>query len=232
MPHFVDPEFGEITIRRLARARYVRIKVGTDGRYTATAPLLTPVTFVKHMVATSRDELRKLASHTSIVNPYSAGQQIGKTHRIAVVPSTMVSTPQVTVVRSRIVVTLPPSHSIENQSVQQLIRDTVTKALRREAKAVLPVRLARLAHSYGFHYSAVRFSHSGGRWGSCSSGGTISLNIALMKLPDTLIDYVLAHELCHTRHMNHSRAFWREVELVNPLYRVHRQQLKKHTPSV
>jgi predicted metal-dependent hydrolase len=92
--------------------------------------------------------------------------------------------------------------------------------------------LKDMAQRYGFSYQRLRFSHSGGRWGSCSSTGTISLNIALMKLSDDLIYYVLAHELSHTRQMNHSAAFWREVSQIDPRYKLHRQQLKRQSPIV
>lgn len=232
MASFVDAEFGEITIRRVAHARYVRIKVRTDGRFEATAPLLTPTLFIKKMVTDSRAKLRNLAAHTSIMNPYVDGQQIGKEHAIAVIPTTMVTSPQVSTLRNRIIVKLPPNSTLADKSIQQSLRVAVAKILRKEAREYLPDRLSALASTYGFHYARLRFSHSGGRWGSCTSQGTISLNIALMKLPDTLIDYVLIHELCHTRHMNHSPAFWQAVETIDPLYKTHRKLLKKHTPII
>ena len=232
MASITDAEFGEITIKRIASTRHVRIRVGNDGRYIATAPAYTPLYFIKRMVESSRDELRKLADHTSIASPYVDGQQIGKSHQLAVVPTSMVSSPTVSVKKQKIVVQLPPSIALSDMSVQQQIRDTVIRTLRKEAKAYLPKRLKYLADMHGFSYEKIRFSHSSGRWGSCSSAGTISLNIALMKLPHELIDYVLIHELSHTRQMNHSVAFWAEVASYDTHYRLHRRLLKKESPSV
>ena len=232
MASIIDAEFGEITIRRIASTRHVRIRVANDGRYVATAPAYTPVYFIKRMVESSRDELRKLAAHTSIGSPYVDGQQIGKSHQLAVVPTSMVKAPTLTVRKQKIIAQLPPSSSLGDTQVQQQIRDTVIRVLRKEAKAYLPKRLKYLADQYGFSYEKVRFSHSSGRWGSCSSAGTISLNIALMKLPHELIDYVLIHELCHTRQMNHSDAFWGEVMTYDPHFQMHRRHLKKESPSV
>lgn len=232
MSSFVDPEFGEIVVQKRRGARNVRIKVGTDGRYVATAPTYTPLFYIKQIINASRADLRKLANNTSVTKPYVDGQPIGQHHILAVVPTQMVAHPTTKVQRERLLVYLPPTFSLEESSVQQQVRDAVITILRREAKAYLPNRLATLASQYGFHYERIRFSHASGRWGSCSSTGTISLNIALMKLSPELIDYVLIHELCHTRQMNHSSAFWTEVGKYDSHYWAHRQLIKHETPTV
>ena len=194
--------------------------------------LFRSLAFIRSFIERSREDLRKIAKDSSIAQSYRDGQLIGKTHQLAIVPTQMIKQPEIRTMRGKLLVKLPPEFSLEDQDVQQQIRDEAIKILRRDAKKYLPPLLEELAGTHGFAYQRVRFSHAGSRWGSCSSNGTISLNIALMKLPDELIRYVLIHELCHTRHMNHSAAFWREVERYDPRYRLHRQQLKRQTPIV
>lgn len=232
MASFIDKEFGEITVHKRRGSRNIHIKVGTDGRYVATVPPFTPVLYIKQVINNSRDELRKLAQNTSVTQPYIDGQQIGQQHALAVVPTRMIKKPEVKVLRGKLVVYLPPDARLSDLEVQQQVRDAAITILRREAKAYLPGKLAEIAKQHGFHYERVRFSHAAGRWGSCSSTGTISLNIALMKLPIELIDYVLIHELCHTRQMNHSTAFWGEVGQLDPHYKLHKRQIAQHTPAV
>ena len=232
MPEIVDTEFGTIAVRKLARSRSIRFSVSTSGRLNATVPRLTPLFVIKQVLNSSRPALRKLLDNPHTHTEYLDGQQIGKQHVLAVVPTHMVNNVEIQTTRGTLIVKVPPTHTLGSTATQQLVRDEVTRILRREAKRILPDRLAHLAHEHGFRYEKVRFSHSSGRWGSCSSTGTISLNIALMKLPDELIDYVLIHELSHTRHMNHSPAFWTEVERIDPHYKLHRRQIKKQTPTV
>jgi predicted metal-dependent hydrolase len=73
-------------------------------------------------------------------------------------------------------------------------------------------RLRRLAQRYGFSYNKVSIRNQKTRWGSCSAKGNISLNVKLVALPPELLDYVLLHELVHTRVHNHSRKFWKELD--------------------
>ena len=81
------------------------------------------------------------------------------------------------------------------------------EAMRRQAKAQLPGRLAELAARYDFMYNRVAIKHNATNWGSCSSKGNINLNLNIVRLPKVLQDYVLLHELCHLRHQDHGHGF-------------------------
>jgi predicted metal-dependent hydrolase len=194
-------------------------------------PLYAPVFLVKRLIKSSREELRKLLAEQHSDSQYEAGMQVGKSHTLLVRP---VTANLATAKRhgQQIVVSLPSDTTLNHPATARIVRDVVIEALRLEAKSYLPKRLAFLAEKYSFTYERVRFSHSSGRWGSCSSNGTISLNIALMKLPFEIIDYVLVHELSHTVHMNHSDAFWQLVSKGDSQYKAHRRELKKETPSI
>ena len=70
------------------------------------------------------------------------------------------------------------------------------------------------------------------RWGSCSSRGRINLNQTLLFLPAHAVRYLLVHELCHTRHMNHSASFWRLVTELMPDYQQHENNLRAATRTL
>lgn len=230
MPTIEDAEFGTITIQKNIRSSSVRIRVAPNGRLRVSAPRYTPTIYIKRLITKSRDELRDLlATHQQQGMRLYDGMQVGKSHSLSVTQGTRRAVARS---KQRIIATLAPGETLDDPEVNAMVRDAVTSALRREAKSYLPKRLAYLAQQHGFSYSSVRFSHAGGRWGSCSSGGTISLNIALMKLPFELIDYVLYHELAHTKHLNHSDAFWATVQACDPAYLTHRRLLKKESPAI
>ena len=231
MPTIIDEEFGVITLRRSAQASHVRIRVAPDGRLRASLPLYAPVFLVKRLLKNSREELREMLAEQHSETVFEHGMTIGKSHSLIVRPTTVKA---VTATRhgQQIIVSLPTDTALNEPSAARIVRDKVIEALRIEAKSYLPKRLAFLAEKYGFSYTKVRFSHASGRWGSCSSNGTISLNIALMKLPFELIDYVLIHELSHTIQMNHSDKFWKLVSVGDPEYKNHRRALKNENPSI
>ncbi len=229
MPIIHDDEFGKVIIRRSARASQVRLRVGPDGSLRASLPLYAPTFLVKRLIKTSRPQLRELLTQSIPETAYHDGMVIGKSHRLVVQAA-----PELSVVRKKqdIIVSLPESLSLKHPTVVKQVREAVIAALRVEAKSYLPKRLQYLSEQRGLHYEKVRFSHASGRWGSCSSKGTISLNIALMKLPFELIDYVIVHELAHTVQMNHSAQFWALVAGGDPDYKIHRRQLRNEAPSI
>lgn len=226
----IDEEFGTVAYRRSPQARFVRIRVAEDGSIRASLPKRAPLYMVKQLINSSRLEIRKLINEQRAKQvTYSDGMAIGHSHRLHIEYAD-IDEPHKKVTGQALLITLPHAYREQNGIAHQFISSQVKAALKREAKAYLPRRLRYLADMHGFMYERERFGNQRGRWGSCSSTGTISLNVALMNLPHELIDYVLIHELAHTRQMNHSPDFWGIVENCMPDYKQYRKILKTMSP--
>ena len=102
----------------------------------------------------------------------------------------------------------PTGTDYTTERTQKVLSQGIRGAMKHCAGVMLPPRLEALAKKHGFRYSRCSVRDVQSRWGSCTSRGSINLNIHLVLLPDILIDYVLLHELCHTVEMNHSDRFW------------------------
>lgn len=229
MPTIYDTEFGDITVRRSVRSSAIRISVAPGGMLKASLPAYTPLFSLKRVINSSRNQLRRMLEQQSPAYELADGQKIGKSHHLKIIRSSRRSIKRY---KQQITIILGPDDQLTDPGLIQEAREAIAAALRVEAKSYLPKRLRYLANQLGYDYDRVRFSHASGRWGSCSTTGTISLNIALMKLPHELIDYVLVHELSHTKQMNHSAKFWQLVEDADPSYKLHRKLLKMHSPSI
>lgn len=101
---------------------------------------------------------------------------------------------------------------------------------RAKAEQVLKKRTQELAHTYGFEFNRVSIKNTRTRWGSCSTKKNINLHYKLIFLKDEYRDYVIVHELCHLRQMNHSQAFWDEVEAIMPAYKGIAQKMRNLSP--
>ncbi len=100
--------------------------------------------------------------------------------------------------------------------------------LKAQAQSDFAARLARWAPCVGAAPVRLTIRTQRTRWGSCSAKGAISLNALLMLAPETVRDYVVVHELCHLKEMNHSSRFWAEVARVLPTYARERDWLKEN----
>lgn len=94
---------------------------------------------------------------------------------------------------------------------RETIQDNFDDISMSAVKEMLTSRLNQLAKKHGFRYNKVSIRRQRTRWGSCSHKNNISLNMKMVKLPDELMDYVILHELVHTRIHNHSKKFWAEL---------------------
>ena len=229
----VDDQFGEIIVRRHPRSTKISVRISPQNTIIVTAPRRTLRSTIRRAVRSMRNDIEQMLSEHAHSMTYSDDQPIGKSWHLIVIAT---NDDDLTIRRDtktrRLTIMLPSKLTVSVPSVQRAISQEVQKILRKEARVYLPSRLSTLALRHGFRFKKTRLTHASTRWGSCSSSGTISMNIALMKLPLDIIDYVLIHELCHTIQMNHSPAFWKLVEAADPDFKRHRAYLRSTSPRI
>lgn len=100
--------------------------------------------------------------------------------------------------------------------------------LREQTRKLVTARVQYFAPIVGVTYNqfAIRVQHT--RWGSCSSKGNLNFNCLLCLVPPEVLDYVVVHELCHRKELNHSDRFWREVERIMPDYKTRKKWLREN----
>lgn len=121
--------------------------------------------------------------------------------------------------------------SVESGNVENVTLDKI-KALAEQALEIIPTRVEYFARIIGVTYGNITIRNQKTRWGSCSSKGNLNFNCLLMLAPPEVLDYVVAHELCHRKQMNHSKAFWSEVEKVFPDYKKSIKWLKEEGSQI
>lgn len=218
-----------VNIYKRRGSRNLRLTVNAEGEVRvsipAWAPYRTGLDFAKSRhdwILTQRGSGRVLVD----------GQPIGKAHHLSFQARTAVSRPASRVTAGAVVVTHPPDLDISHPTVQRAARDGSIRALRAQAERLLPQRLAALAETHGFNYSGVGIKLLKSRWGSCDQNGFIALNLFLMQLPWEYIDYVLLHELVHTRVMRHGPDFWQAMTELMPDAKTVRRSLRECRPAV
>lgn len=99
---------------------------------------------------------------------------------------------------------------------------------KKEAREILKERAEAISKEIGVKYKRIRLSSAQKRWGSCSIFGIVNLNWRLIFIPEKVRNYVVLHELVHLKHMNHSKAFWKEVEKHDPNYKESKKWLSEN----
>lgn len=217
---------GTIHVYKRRGTKNIRLSVNADGKIRVTMPTWLPY---KAGVAFAAQKQNWLLSHQDKTSNLEDGQRIGKYHtfRFSVKSGSKVQT---RVTATEILISYPTAAS--TTEIQNGAHSAAQRALKTEAEQLLPQRLASLSAKTGFTYKSVGVRHLKARWGSCNNKQEITLNYYLMQLPWELIDYVLVHELAHTKHLHHATVFWDTVESVMPNYKERKKLLKQHQPSV
>ena len=130
-----------------------------------------------------------------------------------------------------------PAPMQKNSSVDKNILSTTVKKriesyLKQQAQAVIPLKVAYYAQLTQLTHTSIKIRQYRARWGSCNNRGELSFNYLLMMLPMYVIDYVVVHELCHLRHLNHSKDFWLLVEKYFPEYQQAKAWIKANQSAL
>ena len=202
-----DAELGTITWKVNAKARRMTFRTKPEGVF-ATVPTGTTQKEVKMAIETLRPKLLK-AKEKAKPKPlidlnYRIDAEYFKLSLVSGNRERFLSHSELGEMR----IICPPNADFNDEKLQEWLNKVIVETLRRNAKIVLPPRLYMLSMKHGLPYEQLKINSSKGRWGSCSAKKHINLSCYLMLLPSHLIDYVLLHELAHTKEMNHSEKFW------------------------
>lgn len=223
----IIPEIGDVTLYKRRGNRSMRLSIGLNGEVRVSLPYWLPYAAGAEF---ARSKAGWIAANRSSAKTLKHGEAIGKAHRLYFEPRAAIQKVSSRVTHTEIRISHPASHTYTDQAVQKIAQKASIKALYKEAETLLPQRLRTLAEQRGFTYRSVSVKQLKSRWGSCNSDQEITLNVFLMQLPWHLIDYVLLHELTHTRIMQHGTPFWEELERHLPNAKGLRKQISVYQP--
>jgi predicted metal-dependent hydrolase len=233
--HQIIIEGIEITLRKNRRARHMIISIKPlDGTIVSIPQRFTfsdgeDLARQKiDWIRTHLEKIQKMKNNTPII--YGSSQFETRNHKLDL-HEWGKDNISVRLSQGKINIKYPVGHKVDSLPVQKAIRLGIEKAYREEAKEYLPKRLNDLSDNLNLPFKEVFIKNIKSRWGSCSSKGNINLSIHLMRLPDHLIDYVLLHELAHTKVRNHSKVFWSFLETLLEDSKKLDKELKKYKIS-
>jgi predicted metal-dependent hydrolase len=210
---------GTVTLRRNRRARRFGIRVTMFDGVLVTVPWFASYAgameavernrrwILRQMHRVGEQERRQLGSAAE-------GGYVTRMHRL-LVEQDEIETTTVRVRSGVIAVRCPRALHVDSIPVRRAIQSGILAAYRIEARAYLPGRVRELAGRHGFTYRRLFIKDLRSRWGSCSVVNNINLAVQLMRLSDDLVDYVILHELAHTKVKNHSPGFWALLDQVS-----------------
>jgi predicted metal-dependent hydrolase len=222
------PDIGTVTLYKRRGNRSLRLSIGAGGEIRVSLPYWLPYKAGEQFVLSKAPWIAANRTKTSVALQH--GHAIGKAHRLYFDQQAMATRVSARVAANEVRISFPAIYGPHDHAVQLAAHRASIRALRKEAEALLPQRLEALATQTGLTYASVSIKQMKSRWGSCSSHREITLNLFLMQLPWHLIDYVLVHELSHTKVMQHGAPFWKEMERHLPRAKELRKQMAAYQP--
>ena len=209
-----DSELGTITLRPNPRARKIICRY-RDGRFLLTHPPYTSKKEIEHVIESMRQSMLKLRERTTgTQTELKNGSVLNLCSTKITISEGRLSNFYCTPKDGAYHLICPEKTDYNSPSTKAILKKHIENILRKEAHKLLPPKVEKYASLYHFSYQEVKINKSRSRWGSCSSKKNINLSYFCLFLPEYLINFVILHELCHTKEMNHGPEFWKLLDSV------------------
>lgn len=219
---------GSVKVTKKRGMKSMRLRINPRGEIVVSAPWHVPKSVVISFIRERQEWLLKNKSNYSL--HLRNGMQFGNNLQLhlnsgAVKNSSVVAS-------NKLVVRLVGSRDPANPKQQAYIESKIITAMQAEAENILLPRLYDLSTRTKHTFNQAYVKRLSSRWGSCDQEKNIILNVFLLQLPPALQEYVMLHELTHTRYMHHGKDFWDHMKSYLPHLNALKKELKKHHPRI
>ncbi len=220
------------TTKRSARAKNMRITIKSGGETVLTLPKRVPEfignLFIRKNIDWIKRQQKKLATQNlEVLSDYTSDFRSGD--KLCFFDQNFYTIEEVKTNKKRQFYSEAGDNLIlyvNTKTRGQERRGLVTDFYRDKAHQYLTERSVYFAEALGVSFNQIRIKNTKSRWGSCSAKKNLNYNWRIMLAPKKVIDYLVVHEVCHLKQMNHSPKFWSLVEQLDPDFKVHKKWLK------
>ncbi len=226
---FEIESIGKVSVSKRRSSRQITLSLSPQGKVRVSIPLWAPyqsgVNFAKSKAAW-------IMSKQPAESYFFQNQKLISGHEITFTESVASLKPIHKIYSDKIVITFPATLSIDSSLVQQSAQKAAIKVLRKHAEAILQPRVELLSKQHNLPFQELKIKQLSRRWGSCDKNKVIVLNLYLAQLPSELVDYVICHELTHTKQLNHGPQFWAVLNQISPNAQYLRRKIKQYDPKI
>jgi predicted metal-dependent hydrolase len=220
---YVDAIDSNVVIARRKGTRSIRLAVRSDGTIRLSIPYAVSERQALKFLEQKSDWITKHHKRPLLLE---TNAHIGKSYTLVYENSNLPSI-KTRLLQNQVVIKLPMDIEWNSHDAQKQARKACERALKKQSETLLPQRLETLSKLHNIPYKSITVKKLKSRWGSCDTQKNIILNIYLVQLDWTLIDYVILHELAHTKHQHHQSDFWNYLSELLPNCKGLRKQLKQ-----
>ncbi|OGU33068.1 MAG: hypothetical protein A2057_11135 [Ignavibacteria bacterium GWA2_35_9] len=202
-------------LRFSSKAKYLRLQINHSNELEVILPKRYRHEKAEDFILQKKEWILKHLKKKQKAGFHFFGEEI----KVVINYDLFVKKPQIIYFNKKLTTNIPAGYSFTQDEIFNIW-------LKHKAKIYIPKRIKELSNLTGFNYNKITIRSQKTRWGSCSAGGTLSFNYKLIRFRETIVDYVIIHELCHLKEMNHSKKFWKLVEKFCPSYKNLKRELR------